>query len=221
MDKPTNRSISNITLLIAATLPLLGALGYIVLLPPSPLTSIFYSLSKLAMVLIGLFGWFILKIKPPQAFKLTPSYIASGLASGIIGSFVILIVFVVLRNQVIPYSPTINTEIESLVPLSIFIPAAIAFSLIHSLLEEIYWRGFIGIGTGSLLISALAFSAHHFVVLYSALPLGLSLIGTIGVAIGGYIWGLLTQKTGGLIAGWISHALIDITLFAIIYNLIT
>lgn len=220
MTIPNNNRLKNITLLIAAILPLLGAFGYIILLPPSSLTSIFYSLSKLAMVLIGLFGWFILKIKPPQAFRLTRNYITTGLITGIIGSLAILIIFILLKEQIVPYSATIRTEIGSLVPLSLFIPAAITFSVIHSLLEEIYWRGFVGIGTGSLLLTAAAFSAHHFVVLGSVLPFSLSLIGTIGVAVGGYFWGLLTQKTGGLVASWISHALIDITLFAVIYSLI-
>lgn len=103
------------------------------------------------------------------------------------------------------------------------------YSLVHSGFEEFYWRGFIYRGILSYstnyvatLLSSLAFMAHHVIVLKSYFgwnALG-TYLGSLSVAIGGIIWCWLFQKTKSLAPGWISHALVDATIFGIGFHLL-
>jgi hypothetical protein len=103
------------------------------------------------------------------------------------------------------------------------------YSLVHSLLEEYYWRWFV-FGQlrrlarvwPAILISAAAFTAHHVVVLATffgwsspAVPL-LSL----AVAMGGVFWAWLYHRSGSLYGPWLSHLLIDAAIFLIGYDLV-
>jgi membrane protease YdiL (CAAX protease family) len=100
-----------------------------------------------------------------------------------------------------------------------FLALATFLSLAHSFLEEYYWRWFV---YGELrrlvpifvamIVSSLAFMAHHVVVLAvyfpgrfftAALPLSL------GIAIGGMFWAWLYERTGSIFATWVSHFVID------------
>jgi uncharacterized protein len=108
--------------------------------------------------------------------------------------------------------------------LSLFI------ACMHSLMEEYYWRWFV---FGELryrvspalaiALSALAFMAHHVVVLAvyfpehfftGALPFALC------VAVGGAAWAWLYQRTGTIYSSWISHLLIDAAILAVGYDMV-
>lgn len=103
------------------------------------------------------------------------------------------------------------------------------YSLLHSGLEEWYWRGFVfagwkgRIGTqASLVVSSLGFMSHHVLVL--AKFFGWTSIWTVitsaGVAIGGAIWAWMLWRSRSLLPGWISHAIVDAAIFAIAWHLI-
>jgi membrane protease YdiL (CAAX protease family) len=103
------------------------------------------------------------------------------------------------------------------------------YSLLHSGLEEWYWRGFVfagwkgRIGTqASLVVSSLGFMSHHVLVL--AKFFGWMSIWTVitsaGVAIGGAIWAWMLWRSRRLLPGWISHAIVDAAIFAIAWHLI-
>jgi membrane protease YdiL (CAAX protease family) len=100
-----------------------------------------------------------------------------------------------------------------------FLALAVFISLAHSFLEEYYWRWFV-YGelrrlvpiVAAMLVSSLAFTGHHVVVLVvyfpgrfftAALPLSL------GIAIGGVFWAWLYERTGSILATWVSHLFID------------
>jgi membrane protease YdiL (CAAX protease family) len=103
-------------------------------------------------------------------------------------------------------------------------------SLLHSLLEEYYWRWFL---FGRLrrhmkfapacVLSSLGFMAHHVVVLWVYLPgyfwtavIPLSLC----IAAGGAMWAWLFEKTKLIYAAWLSHLLVDMAVFAIGYDIL-
>jgi membrane protease YdiL (CAAX protease family) len=106
---------------------------------------------------------------------------------------------------------------------------ALLYVVIHSWLEEYYWRWFVfgqlrrltslplAIG-----VSSLGFMAHHVCIVsvffgwFSPTSIGLSL----AVAAGGAIWAWLYHRTGSLWGPWISHALVDAGIFVIGYDLV-
>jgi membrane protease YdiL (CAAX protease family) len=98
-------------------------------------------------------------------------------------------------------------------------------------LEEYYWRWYVygelrrGVPPGiALVVSGLAFSSHHVIILAVYLPgeyfwtltMGLS----SAVAFGGIFWAWLYQRTRTLLGPWLSHALVDAGLMCVGYDLL-
>lgn len=111
-----------------------------------------------------------------------------------------------------------------------YLAVSVFYSLIHSGLEEYYWRWFV---FGALrtrtrfapaaALSSLGFMAHHVLVL--ALYFGWANPATwllsVSVAIGGLLWAALYERTSSLAGPWLSHLMVDAAIFAIGYDLLT
>jgi hypothetical protein len=109
-----------------------------------------------------------------------------------------------------------------------YVALGVFYSLVHSLLEEYYWRWFV---FGQLrrltrlwpavLVSAVAFTAHHVIVLeaYFGWTSWATWLFALSTAVGGAFWAWLYHRTGSLWGPWLSHLLIDAGIFAIGYEL--
>jgi len=121
---------------------------------------------------------------------------------------------------------------------AIYAGVAIFYSLLHSLLEEYYWRWFVfgrlnnslsseeragvrGIWA-AIIISSLAFMGHHVVVLglYFGWTNPWMYFFALATAVGGAYWAWLYNKTGSIYGPWASHLLIDTAIFVVGYDLI-
>ncbi len=108
--------------------------------------------------------------------------------------------------------------------LAVFVVAA------HSWLEEYYWRWFVFGGlrqfmplVPAMIVSSLAFMAHHVIVLYVYLPgrfLGAALPFALAIAVGGAMWAWLYERGGSLAPPWLSHLMVDAAIFAIGWDLL-
>jgi membrane protease YdiL (CAAX protease family) len=104
------------------------------------------------------------------------------------------------------------------------------YSLIHSLLEEYYWRWFV-FGQlrrltslpAAIGVSSLGFMAHHvcIVSVFFGWLSPMSLVLSVAVAVGGAIFASIYQRTNSIYAPWISHAFVDAAIFLIGYDLMT
>jgi hypothetical protein len=109
-----------------------------------------------------------------------------------------------------------------------YLTLGIFYSLIHSLLEEYYWRWFV-FGrlrrqvspTLAITISSVAFAAHHVVLLgtYFGWLSPWTWLFSLSVAAGGAFWAWLYQRTGSLYGPWLSHLLVDAAIFLVGYDL--
>jgi hypothetical protein len=111
-----------------------------------------------------------------------------------------------------------------------YVGLAAFIAVVHSLLEEYYWRWFV-YGrlrrhlpqTAALCISGLAFMGHHVLVLAVYFP-GRFWIAVVpfslGVALGGVVWAWLYERSGSLLGPWLSHLIVDAALMAIGYDLL-
>lgn len=108
-----------------------------------------------------------------------------------------------------------------------FLTLGLFYALFHSLLEEYYWRWFVfdrlkqHIKLGpAIVVSAVAFAAHHVVVLwaYFAHAWWMVVLLAVAVAIGGAFWAWLYHRSGSMWAIWISHLLVDAGIFAVGYH---
>ena len=114
--------------------------------------------------------------------------------------------------------------------LAAYAVLAVFYSLVHSLLEEYYWRWFV-FGrlrnltplTAAVAISSVGFAAHHVLVLakYFGWDSPATWLFSAGVAIGGVVWAVVYQQSKSLLGPWLSHLLVDAAIFAIGYDLMS
>ncbi len=111
---------------------------------------------------------------------------------------------------------------------AVFIAVGVFYSLIHSLMEEYYWRWFVfgelreltRLGT-AISISSLGFMAHHVLVIgtYFGFFSPVTWLFSFCVAIGGAVWAWLYHRTGSLLGPWLSHLLVDAAIFWVGYEI--
>ena len=107
------------------------------------------------------------------------------------------------------------------------------YSLVHSLLEEYYWRWFVfarlarRIPWGwAAVVSGLAFMSHHVVLLLHYVPdvpgsFWLAVLPmSLAVGVGGMVWAWLYQRSQSLYAPWASHCLVDLAIMIVGYDLL-
>jgi membrane protease YdiL (CAAX protease family) len=112
-----------------------------------------------------------------------------------------------------------------------FLGMAVFISVFHSLLEEYYWRWFVfgwlkrylRVGL-AMVVSSLAFMAHHVIVLTVYTPgqfWTMVVPFSLCVAGGGIVWAWLYERTQSLYAPWISHLLVDAALMVLGYDMVS
>ena len=110
-----------------------------------------------------------------------------------------------------------------------FLAMGVFYALVHSLLEEYYWRWFVFERLDSLtstwkanLISSAGFAAHHVILLatYFGWSSPLTWLFSFCVGIGGVVWAWLYHRSGKLSIPWISHLIVDAGIFALGYVIV-
>lgn len=214
----------------ALVVPLLGALVYFLWLPGGLLSQLFYGGTKLFTLIWPLLALRLLLRQPwPQPvtsrhWRALPLGLLSGL---LIGAAFLLALQTPLAQVAVAGAPAIEAKLLDLGIAGHYWSFALALSLVHSGLEEYYWRWFV---FGRLaqrlpvvaahLLAALAFAAHHVVVVGVLFGWPWGLLGGLAVTVGGLIWSGLYQRQGTLAGAWLSHAVVDLVLMAIGYRLI-
>jgi hypothetical protein len=106
---------------------------------------------------------------------------------------------------------------------------ALFYSVVHSLLEEYYFRWFVFgqlrqvVPCGlAMILSAVAFTAHHVIVLafYFGWGSWTTWFFVFAITLGGVMWAWLYDQTQSLYASWCSHFLVDVGIFWIGYELV-
>jgi membrane protease YdiL (CAAX protease family) len=122
------------------------------------------------------------------------------------------------------------TEFHANTPAAFF-TMALFVCVLHSLLEEYYWRWFVfgrlrrylPLGA-ALALSSLAFMSHHVFVLAYYLP-GRFWIAAVPfslcVAVGGIAWAWLYHRYQTLYAPWLSHLLVDAAIMVVGYDMVS
>jgi uncharacterized protein len=148
--------------------------------------------------------------------------IALGLMSGIAISVLIFGVFTLFQATFLTFTDRIAIKVVDFGIIQHYFLFAIGVSLVHSLFEEYFWRWYVvrGLETKlksvhAVILGALLFAGHHYILLSQFFSFEIMLLfGTI-VGVGGAIWSCIYKKTGSLLGAWISHAIVDGTLFYI------
>ncbi len=162
----------------------------------------------------------------------------AGIVEGLLFGGVVSVSMFVLYFGLLRGSPAIASAVDpirakvagfGIDSLAKYIALGLFYSLIHSLLEEYYWRWFV-FGqlrrqislAPAIAISSLGFMAHHVLVLgkYFGFVSWQTVLFSASVAIGGAVWAWLYDRHRSLVGPWISHLLVDAAIFTIGYDLV-
>jgi membrane protease YdiL (CAAX protease family) len=224
-------------LLVALVLPTVITLIYFVWLVKA--AAFVYGPLKLLQFSFPLLWVFLLRRSQP-AWRTTASTVqtalsvAGGIAFGLLvlgGGLTIYAWWLVPKGFFTPVLPAIHSKVADLGVTSptLFIAVSIFYSLIHSLLEEYYWRWFVFREARAQLplapaiaLSSFGFMAHHVLVLAAYFGWGspYTYLLSLAVALGGAVWAWLYERYGTLLGPWISHAIIDAMIFIVGYDLV-
>ena len=100
--------------------------------------------------------------------------------------------------------------------------------LINSLIEEYVWRWFVTTRCQALLrrpwpavlLAGACFTAHHVVALAAYFDWRITVLGSIGVFVGGVTWSWLYARYRNIYAAYISHVFADIAIFIVGHDIV-
>jgi membrane protease YdiL (CAAX protease family) len=164
----------------------------------------------------------------------TTNGVGMGIGSGLCIAAAMLLLYVVwLKPTGFFAGPAeqVRTKVDDLGirAIPIFITVAVFYSLVHSFLEEYYWRWFVfaqlkqfTTAPVAIAVSSLGFMAHHVLVLatFFGWDAPATWLFSLAVAVGGAAWAALYHRYQSLLGPWFSHLLVDAAIFAIGYDLI-
>lgn len=93
------------------------------------------------------------------------------------------------------------------------------FAVVNPLVEEYFWRGYLGSPTRHLYPSDFLYSGFHGLVLLGKMPTGVVLYSLIVLVLAGWFWRQLARIDGGLLAPVLGHMAADFTIMMAIYRM--
>lgn len=219
-----NRKKAFLALLLLVPAPSIGALCGMVLFPDSLPGLIIFSFSKVWILALP-FIWNRFVDKQPVSFSVPQNGgFGMGLITGLGISGVILAVYFFGRNALI--DKTFMVEKLTAIGLaskSRFLIGAAYWTLINSILEEYVWRWFcvkqceslLKTPAAAIICSALFFTLHHIVATSVYFGTTAVLICNIGIFLGAAIWSAMYIRYRSIWPGYLSHAIVDLCIFAI------
>jgi uncharacterized protein len=220
-------------LLFACLFPTFATWLYFIQLAGTGWAMVAYSATKVIQFAFPVVWIYLAREKTAGGAPAVPGKAGRGLILAIVSGVVVLGLVVALWRPILAASPAFERAptavAEKVASFGIdsgakFFLLAAFYSVIHSFLEEYYWRWFVfgrlrrGLPFATPAIAAvvasLAFTAHHVLVVgyflgsFGLLTFFVSLV----VTAAGLLWAWLYERTGHLAGPWISHALADAAL---------
>jgi membrane protease YdiL (CAAX protease family) len=130
-----------------------------------------------------------------------------------------------LNSYIIDHSGFIKRRLIETGFINHFLIYGLILSVVHSLIEEYYWRWFVYgrlkrffQNSNASFLSGLAYSAHHIVVLNIYFSFwGVVFFGIL-VFLAGIYWNYTYQKHESIFASWIQHLFVDLAIIYIGYH---
>ena len=99
---------------------------------------------------------------------------------------------------------------------SAWFPFILYFSIINPLMEEYFWRGFLGSDTKNLYIGDLIYAGYHAIILWGKTqPLSV-LLAIVLLTAAGWFWRQIQREDKGALASILGHAAADFTILVCI-----
>ena len=220
-------------LFFAMLFPALATYLYFVAFAGHPAMKAVFAVGKLAQFALPIVWWLLVERRMPKLFAGGTRGLGTGLALGaLIGGATLIAYSIAMTTGVLAGAPEAIrakvVEIGASAPLA-FLGLALFYSVLHSFMEEYYWRGFVFAELKesiappfAIALSSVAFMAHHVILLwlYFRSTWWLIPLFSAGVAAGGALWAWLYRRSGSLLGPWLSHMIVDAVLMAAGWDMI-
>jgi membrane protease YdiL (CAAX protease family) len=201
---------------------------------PAGLQQTVYAAGKTIQFVFPVFWVLAVQRRPPGRSRLSPAGLAEGLLFGLAAFALALVLYQAWLKPAGLFQAASEQVQAKIVNFGIHGPAAYLilatfYSLIHSFLEEYYWRWFVFGQLRGLMpwqaavgVSSAGFMAHHVILLatFFGWLSPAAYLFSLGVALGGAYWAWLYHRSRSLYGPWLSHLLVDAAVFAIGYDLV-
>jgi membrane protease YdiL (CAAX protease family) len=216
-------------LLLLLPAPSLGAAASLLLWPEATAGKALFIVSKLWILLLPL-CW--LRFVDHQVISWSrPRHGGFGMAtaSGLLIATAILGVYALALKSGLVDAQAISSRAAKtgLNHPGVYLTGAIYWITLNSLMEEYVWRWFVfrkfeAVAPGRIAVVAasLGFTAHHVIALAAQFNWLVTLLGSVGVFIGGAAWSWLYLRYRSVWPCYLSHAIVDAPIFWIGYDLI-
>ena len=193
------------------------------------ISQIVFVLCKIWIFIVPTYWYFKVENRKFELFKTSNSGVYMGIVSGLGLSTIIVATWFILGDSIDKEKMLNELNNTGLTDVRLFIAATFYWIFINSLLEEYVFRWFItmrGIDfTGSenvgILLSAFLFTLHHSLALHL---LGFewwqTVMASFGLITAAAVWSWLYVRYKSILVCWISHAICDIAVFGIAYQII-
>ena len=219
---------SLLALLLLVPAPSIGVLAGMIIAPNHLSGKLIFSICKFWILLVPIF-WLVVIDKQKLSWS-KPSHGGFGIAAaiGVLISVIIFVLYLTAGKFLI--EPKVVKDMAVTIGLArpyVYLTGAAYWILINSVLEEYVWRWFVVKqcrvfmpGWTAIVISAICFTLHHVIAMQVYFGWLLVAIASLGIFIGGALWSWCYLKYQSIWPGYLSHAIVDITVFAIGFHLI-
>ncbi|HHX61631.1 MAG TPA: CPBP family intramembrane metalloprotease [Epulopiscium sp.] len=136
-----------------------------------------------------------------------------GIYMGILGVYFILKSFIDLSNIIAMLDRKAGVDKDNFIWIALYI------SLINSLLEEFFFRGFIflnlkktSVRKFAYLVSTLVFSVYHVAIMGSWFDPIIFIVAMVGLFVGAFIFNFLNEKEENIYNSWIVHMMANLSI---------
>ena len=112
----------------------------------------------------------------------------------------------------------LTAQVKSLGLTSSTWPGFIAyFALVNPLMEEYFWRGYMGDHTNGFYIYDLVYAGFHALVLIGKVPINSIIFALTVLTFAGWLWRQIAREDRGLLAPVLGHMAADFTILVAIF----
>jgi membrane protease YdiL (CAAX protease family) len=98
-----------------------------------------------------------------------------------------------------------------------WIPFIAYFALVNPLLEEYFWRGYLGNTSLNFTVSDFLYSGFHGMILVNKVQTGMLVYGLVVLVVAGWFWRQVARLDGGLLAPVLGHMAADLSILLAVY----
>lgn len=217
-----------LSLLLLVPAPSLGVWFGMILMPGTPVGTGIYLFFKGWILLLPVLWFFLVEGGRFSRGKTRAGGIRTGLRTGLALGVLVALLYLLFGERMID-AATVQ-ELAAGIKLDrklYYAGGALNWICINSLAEEYVWRWFVMRQCLKLMKpkaaiagSALGFALHHVLAMQLYLSWTVTLVGALCILLAGALWSWMFLRYRTIWPGWLSHALVDLALFAVGYRLI-